>query len=165
MADAVGARERVEMIEKRPTLREQIKAIVDECAARGEVTPEYVAATMFTAHVDMLVRLAFYHAWMPSEWRSQVLRKAYELLHKESGCVSYEEPGLLPAEDVGDFTWTLELQVAPVAVADGIDFSDAEKVLSRLLRAFPHLSSKSLGVTVLSAPDPKLIRKWQGYEE
>lgn len=60
------------------------------------------------------------------------------------------------------FKWTVEIEVSPVWVADGFDLDDdrAERMLERML---PWARSTEMSARVLTAPDPRSIRKEQGY--
>lgn len=61
------------------------------------------------------------------------------------------------------FKWTLEVEVDETWVADGFDFHEdrvRELAEGLIAYAYPH----EVKVRVLSAPDPKAIRKAQGYK-
>jgi hypothetical protein len=72
-------------------------------------------------------------------------------------------PNPNPADDM--FRWTVEFEVAETWVADGFDLTDqrAIEMLSGDLR-YANVDAE-LGAKVITAPDPKEIRKAQGYDD
>lgn len=60
------------------------------------------------------------------------------------------------------FKWTVEIQVDQSWVADGFDMTD-ERAHSMLAKTLPFAYGHELKAKVLSAPDPELIAKAQGY--
>lgn len=64
------------------------------------------------------------------------------------------------------YKWTVELAVHKVWVADGFDFKNEDDLIDMLSDRLPHASSDhELKAKILKAPDPKKIRKEQGYTE
>lgn len=59
--------------------------------------------------------------------------------------------------------WTVKIGVAECWIEDGFDFTKhyCENVGQELL---PYASGDEVSCEVVSAPDPKIIRKLQGYE-
>lgn len=60
------------------------------------------------------------------------------------------------------FKWVVEFEVTETWVADGFDITN-QKAIGMMEDALPFASGAEFKATVLKAPDPKLIRKTQGY--
>lgn len=60
------------------------------------------------------------------------------------------------------FKWVVEFEVTETWVADGFDITN-QKAMGMMEDALPFASGAEFKATVLKAPDPKLIRKTQGY--
>lgn len=62
------------------------------------------------------------------------------------------------------YRWTIEIWVDPTWVADGFDL-DNDRVHDMMARALPYAYGHELGGMVIAKPDPKVIRKEQGYAD
>ena len=60
------------------------------------------------------------------------------------------------------FKWVVEFEVTETWVADGFNITN-QKAMGMIEEALPFASGAEFKATVLKAPDPKLIRKTQGY--
>jgi len=60
------------------------------------------------------------------------------------------------------FKWVVEFEVTETWVADGFNITN-QKAIGMIEEALPFASGAEFKATVLKAPDPKLIRKTQGY--
>lgn len=58
--------------------------------------------------------------------------------------------------------WVIEIEVDDVWVEDGFDIDD-ERAHQMLAEHLPYAKGNELGAKVVSAPDPAVIRKIQGY--
>lgn len=63
------------------------------------------------------------------------------------------------------FKWTVEIEVHRTWVEDGFDLSSDDEVHSMIANRLPHAYSSEIRGKVIEAPDPKAIRKVQGYEK
>jgi hypothetical protein len=61
------------------------------------------------------------------------------------------------------FKWTIEVEVAEVWVEDGFDFNK-DRCVDLETSLIDWASEGEVRVKVVKAPDPKEIRKTQGYE-
>jgi hypothetical protein len=64
------------------------------------------------------------------------------------------------------YKWTVTLEVAAEWVADGFDFEDDDAVAAMLLNGrLSHCRSDEVRGKIITRPDPKAIRKEQGYTD
>ena len=62
------------------------------------------------------------------------------------------------------FKWVVEFEVTENWVEDGFNISET-RALNMLANALPYAYGSELSAKVIKAPDPKLIRKTQGYTD
>ena len=60
--------------------------------------------------------------------------------------------------------WLVELEVDETWIADGFDLTD-ERAKDMLAKDLQYAHGTELSAKVIKAPDPKVIRKLQGYED
>jgi hypothetical protein len=60
------------------------------------------------------------------------------------------------------FKWTVQFEVSENWVEDGFDLSD-KGALNMLANRLPYAYGYELAAKVVKSPDPKRIRKTQGY--
>ena len=62
------------------------------------------------------------------------------------------------------FTWVVEFEVTETWVEDGFNITQ-DRATDMMANALPYADGTEFKVTVLQAPDAKLIRKTQGYTD
>jgi len=62
------------------------------------------------------------------------------------------------------YKWTVEIEVDPIWVADGIDLT-SERMHEILMTYYGHVYSHEITCKTVKAPNPKRIRKEQGYRD
>lgn len=62
------------------------------------------------------------------------------------------------------FKWVVEFQVTENWVEDGFNMSE-KRALDMLSNTLPYAYGYELSAKIIKAPDPKLIRKTQGYSD
>jgi hypothetical protein len=60
------------------------------------------------------------------------------------------------------FKWVVEFEVTETWVADGFNITQG-KAIDMIANVLPFASGAEFKAKVIEAPDPKLIRKTQGY--
>ena len=61
------------------------------------------------------------------------------------------------------FVWTVEIEVSPTWVADGLDLTP-ERLHDLLTKALPYVRMSEIAVRAVSSPDPDAIAHEQGYK-
>lgn len=62
------------------------------------------------------------------------------------------------------FKWVVQFEVTENWVEDGFNVTEAS-ALNMLSKALPYAYGYELSAKVIKSPDPKLIRKTQGYTD
>lgn len=76
-----------------------------------------------------------------------------------------EDQGLPEGAHKDFYRWTIEVWVDPTWVADGFDLKDNDRVHNMMAHTLPYAYGHEIGGMVLEGPDPKAVRKEQGYED
>lgn len=61
--------------------------------------------------------------------------------------------------------WVIEIHVDESWVADGFNLESKDEIIEMLQNRLPFAYSYEVGGKILKSPDPKKIRKLQGYKE